>query len=93
MKTTNKQEKWAEDLLASAKRNKVEIPSAKLYNNILEKIEKKKAERKVPLKWVGLAAALITCLFALEVFLIQSGNQDTAELEIIPKNNNTLYYE
>ncbi len=93
MNEINKAEIWAEIVLASSANFKQEKPSSELYGKIMCKIQNNKVD-KISLSRVRTVAAAFICVLSLEVFLIQTNIENTAKFtEIIPENNNTIYYE
>lgn len=87
-----KEEIWAESIIDSIGRQESQKPSDQLLQNIMAEIDP--INRKVSMKWVGMAAALIIGLFIGEFLVIHQQNSGQAELlEIVPESNNILYYE
>lgn len=87
-----KEEIWAESIIDSIGRLESQKPSDQLLQNIMAEIDP--INRKVSMKWVGMAAALIIGLFIGEFLVIDQQNSGQAELlEIVPESNNILYYE
>ena len=93
MEREKRKEEWVERVLKSTENREKQHPSAQVLTNILEEIEVK--NERISSAWVRAVAAVFLCVLSIEIAVV---SMDTAEesielTEIIPDNDNTIYYE
>ncbi|MGE0560754.1 MAG: hypothetical protein AB7O47_02975 [Flavobacteriales bacterium] len=73
--------------------NRVDVPE-QLYDNILAKINSKK-NSTIKLSYVNTAAAILLCLFSIEIYLFTKNVTTTTNTveTLVSLPNNTLYHE
>ncbi len=92
MKTTVNREEWINGILTSANNLEKQNPSTNVFKNVIAEINSE--TDRISLTWIRVVAAVFIFMVSVELSIVsQTNKEDNPFTEIIPVNDNILYYE